>query len=441
MPLFGSKEKKTNKTVERSESWSLGKSGLKNNKDRKNDLTWEKPADVKPSTIVELPTTDVQQQTNVNNSRPELASTESSKTFAAELDSSTISSSRPSHRNGESGSGSEPTKELSTRATSVTNSSPVDPPKQELTPSYYAEKEAVVSRGPIPIFKTNDATATSKPNGISDLPEAHIPTNERRTSDATDVSKILSNKEVYTPSRPESSIFSLPVSTPSASSKVYREYNFYNTPNFKDLVVCDPTQRAMFFAEVSSHTRSKADVTLRDFSDGLNISGSKSMSINEKDVAKARIVAVADYVPDENANQVKLGIGDPLDPAACVWVMMRNVHRDAMSGAEKFDMIAPGPNGSSLAFQWIRNAVNEANTSDESSNTKEAYRLICGEEIVASFRNTSMTNVRKRGSLRVYEGPLADEYLLLIFLSASAMSEMYRRRRCKKIRRTFLVPF
>lgn len=409
MPLFGRKKADTG------ESWTLGKSALKQGQeDRHNDFGWDAPRKEHPPVVAELPTSETQSLNNVqNNSRRTLPFTESSKTFAVELDGSTISSLPPSHRDGGSISGSEPFREPSTKATSVATSSPSDLLTQEFLVPDSGEKEVLISK---------NSMIRPEPNNLVNL------------------SMTESNKEVYIPSRPESSIFSLPM-TPGSMSKPFREYRFYNTPNFKDLVVCDPTQTGMFFAEISSHTRSKADVSLRDIRELPNIPASKSMSINEKDIAKTPIVATADYVPDENASQIRIGIGDPLDPAGCVWIAMKNVARDAVSGAEQFDMSIPRREGGTLVFSWIRNATSESEPSNEATDAKEAYRLVCYDQVIASFRNTSMTNVRKRGSLRIYEGPLVEEYLLLIFLSASAMSEMYRRRRCKKIRRSFLVPF
>lgn len=411
MPLFGHRKKH----IDRSDSWSLGKSGLKSHKDSKNDLVFGEPVKEKPAPSLELPATNARPQSHGQLSRPPLGSTESTKSFAVELDGSATSSLPPSHRDGGSTSGSEATRGPSTTATSYTSSAPADRLTQELLAPDFGEKQVSVSQRPMPIL-----TKTASGNPMS--PET--------------------NKEVYIPSRTESSIFSTTMSTTTMTSRVYREYNYYNTSTFKDLVICDPSQKAVLYAEASSHTRSKSDVELREFSGEHIIPGTKSMSLKEEDLANTRIVAVADYVPDENASQIKLAIGDPLDPASNLWVVMKNVFRDAVSGAETYDMVVPGQGGSKVVFQWIKAGTQDhSDARDESSDAKEAYKLVSENGVIASFRNTSMTNVRKRGSLRVYEGPMVDQYLLLIFLSASAMSEMYRRRRCKKIRRSFLVPF
>lgn len=397
MPLFGHKKKKP----ERSDSWSLGKGGSKSGKDSENEVMPEGMARKEaPPAIAEMDANAIQLPSDEQTTGTVPASTEPRKGDAAELENSTISSLPPSHRGGASVSGSEPTRVSSTTATSL-HSSPSEQHRPNFVVPDSAEKEAVVSKGP--------------------------------SMDSTNLTRAESEKQ------PESSAFLPSVSSPGSLSRGYREYNFYNTPSFKDLVICNPNQKAIFYAEASSYRRSKSDVALREFGEDFDIPASKSMSLNDKEVSQTSIVASADFIPDENAKQIKLGIGDPLDPAACSWVMMKNITpSDATDGVEKFEMAVARAEGD-LIFQWIKGAPSEA--SKESSGAKEAYRLVCEDTVVASFRNTSMKNMRKRGSLRIYDVPMVEQYLVLIFLSASAMSEMYRRRRSKKVRKTFLVPF
>lgn len=425
MPLFGSKDKIAKKSVDNSGSKSLGTNASQNAQSGRNDFVTRAPVRESPPA---LPTRNSQRGNSVNNARTEVVGPGSSKTFAAELDGSTISSLTQSQRDAGSVSGSQPTTAPSTTATSVTNRSPTDQSQKEAVIPDQPEKEIAGSEGLIHNAKGTNSRNPSNLKGVSDLPEVSNP-NQGPSTDT--------QKEVDSPSQ-ASGVFSLPLTNTSTTSRLYREFNFYNCNNFKDLVICDSTQKPMLFAEVFSHTRSKSDVMLHDLSKVSNLPSTND--ITSKVVANVPVSAFADYVPNEIASQIRLGIGDPLDPAACVWVMMKNIQRDASTGMEKFDMTVSGAGGIDITFQWVKNAANDTETSDESS-AKEAYRLIQGEETIASFRNAGAMNMRKRGALRVYEVPMAEQYLLLILLSASAMSEMYRRRRTKKMRKAFLIPF
>lgn len=436
MPLFGSKDKKTRTSVD---SQSKGNTAPKAEQSGKHDLIGNKPTAPTPAT--NLPVRSVQQTGSTDNTPKQVVSPVSSKNFAAELDSSTISSLPPSHRDGGSVSGSQPTRTASTTGTSVT--SPTDQSQKELVLPDQVEKQVAGGDGLIHDSKISGSSGLI-PNNASDLPEVdkggeagRIDSSQKEVSGPGERMNSF-QKEVGISGQPEATVFSMPLSATSTSARSFREYTFYNCNNFKDMVICDPSQRSVLFAEIFSHTRSKSDVIIHDLTKVPSLPPAKN--ITAKEAVNGLVVAFADYVPNEMASQIRLGIGSPLDPAACTWVMMKNIQRDANSGAEKFDMTVSRAGSTDLTFQWSRNATNDSDPSDESS-AKEAYRLTQDDEAVASFRHAGAANMRKRGSLRVYEVPMAEQYLLLIMLSASAMSEMYRRRRSKKIRKSFLIPF
>ncbi|KAK5070543.1 hypothetical protein LTR64_000214 [Lithohypha guttulata] len=284
-------------------------------------------------------------------------------------------------------------------------------------PPYQSADSSTTGQSSSGMRSTGLIPAESSPNIKPDLDPI-----TRNMSQAND------GKEVYVAG--SSTAHSPPVSARRQASKSYREYSFYNANAMTHLIICDPDQLVLYFAEVSLFAKSMPDVCLRDIlGGGFDDLARKGSSLGLKEAAAAPIVGVADSMP--SSKHIKLGLGDPGQPESQAWIVMRNVHEDLKAGSEKYDMIVSRPSQQDFSYSWIRGAVKD-NEPGLDKSSKEQFRLLSGDEVVASFRNAALTSIRKRGILRVYDAPGMEEILLLIFLSCAALCERQRRRKVKK---------
>ena len=233
-------------------------------------------------------------------------------------------------------------------------------------------------------------------------------------------------KEVYMPSNDS------PTSSRAApdrqASRSYREYNFYYTNAMTHLIICDPDQKALFFAEMSPFAKGMPDVSLREIlGGGFDDLARKGSSLGLKEAQSAPVTAVADAVP--NSKHIKAGFGDPFQPESQKWTMMRNVHDDPKTLSERFDVVFKNAVGREETYSWVRGAADD--TGDK-ANSKELFRMLSNTGLVASFRTTSVTTIKKRGVLRVYDVSEADDTLVFTFLTCAALCEKERRRKVKK---------
>lgn len=239
---------------------------------------------------------------------------------------------------------------------------------------------------------------------------------------------VLPNKSAYVPS----------VSTSIQTSRSYREYSFYYTNALKHLIICDPDQQVLYFAEISPFAKGMPDVQIRDIvGGGFDNLARMGPNLGMKEARDAPVVAVTDSMP--SSKHIKLGFGDPLQPETNAWVLMRNVHDDPKNNSERYD-VTVAKLGKQQAYQWISGVAadnDSANLADmgksrRNSHSKEVFRMLSDDGVVAAFRTTGLASVKKRGTLRVYETTGLDKLLLLIFTSCSALCEKQRRRKMKK---------
>lgn len=233
--------------------------------------------------------------------------------------------------------------------------------------------------------------------------------------------------------------YSPSISTSFQPTRLYREYNFYYTNSLSHLVICDPDQQALYFAEMSAFAKSMPDVSLRNIATaGFDNLAAKGPSLGLKEAKDAPVVATADSIP--SSKHIKLGLGDPLQPEMATWIVLRNVHDDPKSNSRKYDMVINGPGSRQTNYQWIQGVVTDNDSSDSpgqsssrrNSNSKEAFRMVSENSLIASFRNAGLSSVKKRGALRVYETPDIGSMLLVVFLSCAALCEKQRRTKVKK---------
>ncbi|KAK5942615.1 hypothetical protein PMZ80_005180 [Knufia obscura] len=241
--------------------------------------------------------------------------------------------------------------------------------------------------------------------------------------------------EVVTPER---NAHTPSVPTSLQATRSYREYNFYYTNALTHLVICDPDQQVLYFAEVSPFAKGVPDVQIRNIAGGgFDNLAQMGPALGMKEAKDAPVVAVADTMP--SSKHIKLGFGDPLQPETNTWIVMRNVHDDPKNNSERYDLTISKP-GKQTTYQWISGAGGEKDAADSpdlgqtrrNSNSKGIFRLLSDDGLVAAFRNSGLASVKKRGALRVYDVPGIDDSLLLIFLSCSALCEKQRRRKAKK---------
>lgn len=216
-------------------------------------------------------------------------------------------------------------------------------------------------------------------------------------------------------------------------SRTYREYNFYYTNAMTHLIICDPDQQALFFAESSSFTKGKSDIHLHDVANSPDSLSYRGTALSYKEAQGTQVVATADFV---QANNIKIGLGDPLQPEAAKWMMMRNVYNDTKHNVEKYEVLAPGSGSQAkeVVYQWVKGVAhdNGGKKSGDRGNAKDTFKMLSDHGVVASFRNASATSFKKRGYLRIFETPAVDDILLLIFVSFVALCEKRRRRTVKK---------
>lgn len=237
------------------------------------------------------------------------------------------------------------------------------------------------------------------------------------------------DKEVYIPGNPSIQSPSVPSAVRQAS-RSYREYSFYYSSTMTHLIICDPDQQVLYFAEVSPFAKSMPDVCLRDvLGGGFENLASKGSSLSLKEAQNAPIIGVADSMP--SSKHIKLGLGDPNQPESQKWTLMRNTHEDLKTGSEKYDITLSRPGKKDMSYLWIRGAASDQESGVD-RNSKEQFRLLSDDGLVASFKNASLTSIRKRGMLRVYDAAGAEDVLLLVFLSCAALCERQRRRKVKK---------
>jgi len=238
-------------------------------------------------------------------------------------------------------------------------------------------------------------------------------------------------KEIVVPTRQESSSFSYqPDPRPSAT---YREYNFYYTNTMAHLIICDPDQQALFFAESSAFTKGKSDIHFHDIARSPDKLAYRGSSLTAKEGQTTPVVATADFV---QANNIRIGLGDPLQPESAKWMMMRNVYGDAKQNNEKYEVRTVKPDAASkeVVYQWVKGVAEEDGTRGqcERGGSKETFKMLSEDGVIASFRNASATSLRKRGYLRIFETSIEDDALLLIFVSFVALCEKQKRRMVKK---------
>lgn len=297
---------------------------------------------------------------------------------------------------------------------------PVEEPESEYgtmstLPSYQEGTISSASRTDSTRKSTTVKTLSSTSSDVG--PDIHPVTQSMISSD--------DGKEVFIPGN--NTPASLSVSNLRQLSRSYREYNFYYTNTMTHLIICDPDQQALYFAEVSPFAKNMPDVCLRNILDGgFDDMVRKGSGLGLKEAQAAPIVAVADSMP--NSKHIKLALGDPLQPESQKWMLMKNVHEDLKAGCEKFDLVIGRPGQKDTSYQWIRGMASDKDTSD----TKEMYRMLSEDGVVASFRNAAMTSIKKRGVLRVYDRSSSEDMLLLTFLGCAALCEKQRRRKVKK---------
>ncbi|KAK5092523.1 hypothetical protein LTR70_001897 [Exophiala xenobiotica] len=290
--------------------------------------------------------------------------------------------------------------------------------KGTLLPTYRSEVATRV---------TNFDTVLSSTGSSSEVaPDFHPVTSQALVPyDGKEV--VLPNKSANVPS----------ISTSIQASQLYREYSFYYTNALKHLIICDPDQQVLYFAEISPFAKGTPDVQIRDIAGGgFDNLARMGPNLGMKEARDAPVVAVADSMP--SSKYIKLGLGDPLQPETNTWLLMRNVHDDPKNNSERYDMTV-AKLGKQQTYQWISGVAadtNSANLPDmgksrRNSHSKEVFRMLSDDGVVAAFRTTGLATVKKRGALRVYEPPGLDD-LLLIFTSCSALCGKQRRRRMKK---------
>jgi len=237
---------------------------------------------------------------------------------------------------------------------------------------------------------------------------------------------------------PDGTSHSPSISNSLQATRSYREYNFYYTNALTHLIICDPDQQVLYFAEVSPFAKGMPDVQLCDIAGGgFDSLARMGPNLGLKEAKDAPVVAIADSMP--SSKHIKLGFGDPLQPETNTWVVMRNVHDDPKNNSEKYDMTFTRQ-GKQATYQWISGATGDKDPADtpdmgksrRNSHSKEIFRMLSDDGLVASFRNAGMTSVKKRGALRVYDMPGVEGLLLMIFLSCSALCERQRRRKVRK---------
>lgn len=313
-----------------------------------------------------------------------------------------------------------------------------NPPSEEGTMTNlpaYRESQSPLDKRQSSLHKSTNLSSTGSSSDIT--PDVHPFTHHTFTPD--------DGKEVFIAS-PTSSQAS-PFTTNSASylaTKSYREYNFYYTNALTHLIICDPDSRALYFAEMSAFAKGVPDVSLRDIANaGFDDLAAKGSSLGHKEAQDTPVIATADAIP--NSKHIKLGIGDPLQPETSTWMVLRNVHDDPKAKSRKYDMLVKHRNGTETNYQWIQGVSTDADSGPvpvgkartKSSNSKEAFRMISEQGLVASFRNASATTFKKRGSLRVYElegggEGMSKEMLMLVILTCAALCERARRAKVKK---------
>lgn len=236
-------------------------------------------------------------------------------------------------------------------------------------------------------------------------------------------------KEVYMPGSTSKQSPSI-LSATRKASRSYREYSFYYSNAMTHLIICDPDQQVLYFAEVSPFAKNMPDVCLRDvLGGGFDDLASKGTSLGLREAQHAPIVGVADSMP--SSKHIKLGLGDPNQPESQKWTVMRNVHEDLKAGSEKYDMTMNRPGRKDVSYLWIRGAAGDQESSTDRSS-KEQFRLLSDDGVVASFKNAALTSIKKRGMLRIYDAVGADDILVTIFLSCAALCERQRRRKVRK---------
>ena len=291
-----------------------------------------------------------------------------------------------------------------------------------LLPPYRSEASPTVGQD------SSKSTVLSSTGSSSEVaPDIHPVTSQALTQD-DGMEVVVPENFVHTPS----------VSASIQASRSYREYSFYYTNALTHLIICDPDQQVLFFAEVSPFAKGLPDVQIRDIAGGgFDNLARMGPHLGMKEAKDAPVVAIADAMP--SSKHIKLGLGDPLQPETNSWVVMRNVHDDPKNNSEKYDMTVTNA-GKQTTYQWIAGAAGEADSTDttemgktrRNSHSKEIFRMLSEDGLVASFRNTGMASVKKRGALRVYEVPGLDNFLLLIFVSCAALCEKQRRRKVRK---------
>lgn len=234
-------------------------------------------------------------------------------------------------------------------------------------------------------------------------------------------------KEVYVPENTPASPPLNSLNRTRQASRSYREYNFYYTNAMTHLIICDPDQKVLSFAEMSPFAKGMSDVSMRTILEaGFDDLASKGQHLGLKEAQAAPVIAVADELP--SSMHIKIGLGDPLEPQTQKWSLLQNVHYDPKSNSEKYDVAYQTREGTELKMLWIRGVNDDAT---EKGDSRELYRVLSDDGLVASFRAASLASIKKRGALRVYDVD-SEEVLTFIFLTCAALLERERKRKVKK---------
>lgn len=291
------------------------------------------------------------------------------------------------------------------------------------------ETPASATSTALPVYREQDFSTVSRTlsqtrstafssTGSSDIaPDVHPVTQNMLSADH--------EKEVYLP---ENTPTSQPLpSRARQASRSYREYNFYYTNAMTHLVICDPDHKVLSFAEMSPFAKGISDVSMRTILDaGFDDLASKGPHLGLKEAQSAPVTAVADTFP--SSMNIKIGTGDPLQPQTQKWTVLQNVHYDSKTNSEKYDVTYSSSDGKALKLLWIRGVADDAS---EKGDSKELYRVLSDDGMIASFRTASLASIKKRGALRVYDTDSL-ETLNFIFVTCAALLERERRRKVKK---------
>ncbi|CAL5867730.1 uncharacterized protein PFLUO_LOCUS1949 [Penicillium psychrofluorescens] len=172
-----------------------------------------------------------------------------------------------------------------------------------------------------------------------------------------------------------------------------------------------PDNRTLFYADVSSLTRNKPDITLHAGSD-----------------TSAPIVAVSQFL--KLSHNYKLGLGNPDDPGNMQWEDMRresirgNKHRIEMNIR---DSSSPDTPTQRRSFLWKRTRHVMVEDSTRRWGSVRNYKLVDerSDQVVAVF--TSERTYSKCGKIQI-KVEYGDDFDRIVFISCLSLYEKAKRR-------------